>query len=51
MGIEIVYILGAALLVLALAWGANNYWRRRQGERIVGDRTAEQLFKRRDPDE
>jgi hypothetical protein len=45
MKFEIVYAAGAVLLLVALIWGANNYWRRRQGERKVGDATTERLYK------
>lgn len=46
MGIEILYALGAALLLAALVWGTMHYNNRRQGEQKVGDRTTENLYKR-----
>lgn len=45
MGLEVLYGVAALLLLAALAWGANRYRRRRQGEREVGDRTTERLYK------
>lgn len=46
MGFEVIYAIGAVLLLAALVFGANSYRRRRQGERKVGDRTTERLYKR-----
>jgi hypothetical protein len=46
MGIEIIYGLGAVLLLLALVWGANRYRARRQRERKVGDRATETMYRR-----
>jgi hypothetical protein len=37
MGFEVVYGIGAALLLAALIWGTMRYRNRRQGERKVGD--------------
>jgi hypothetical protein len=45
MGFELLYGLGAALLFAALVWGTLQYRRRRQGERKVGDRTTERLYR------
>ncbi len=44
MGIEILYMIGAVLLLGGLIWGANRYRSRRQGERMVGDRKTRALY-------
>jgi len=46
MGIEILYGLGALLLLIALVWGASRYRSRRQGERGVGDRATDAMYRR-----
>jgi len=46
MGIEILYGLGAFVLLIALAWGVNRYRSRHQGERVVGDRATDTLYRR-----
>jgi hypothetical protein len=46
MGLEILYGIGAVLLLVALVWGANRYRNRRQGERKVGDQATDRLYKR-----
>jgi hypothetical protein len=52
MGLELLYGIGAALLLLALIWGTLNYRNRRQGERKVGDAATERMYKRSgDPEE
>jgi hypothetical protein len=45
MGIELVYALGAILLLGALVWGANHYRGRRRGEASVGDQKTRDLYK------
>lgn len=47
MGYEFVYFIGAALLLGGLAWGAATYRKRRQNERMPGDRKTEQLYEKR----
>jgi hypothetical protein len=44
MGIEILYAIGALLLLGALIWGANHYRNRRRGETMVGDRKTRELY-------
>ncbi len=50
MGVEIVYGIGAVLLLAALILGATRYRHRRQGEGQVGDATTERLYMKRDPE-
>jgi flagellar biogenesis protein FliO len=45
-GFEIVYGLGAALLLVALIWGTMRFRDRRRGERKVGDSATDRLYKR-----
>ena len=44
MGIEILYVVGAVLLLGGLIFGANHYRNRRQGERIAGDQKTRALY-------
>jgi hypothetical protein len=46
MGLEILYAIGALVLLVAFIWGANHYRNRRQGERTIGDDTTERLYRR-----
>jgi hypothetical protein len=46
MPFEILYGIGAALLLAALIWGTMRYRQRTPGEKIAGDRKAEQLFRK-----
>jgi hypothetical protein len=45
MGLEILYPLGALLLLGALIWGATQYRTRRRGEPMVGDQKTRDLYK------
>jgi hypothetical protein len=45
MGIELVYALGAVLLLGALVWGANHYSARQRGATKVGDQKTRDLYK------
>jgi hypothetical protein len=45
-GFEIVYGLGAALLMAGLIWGTIRYSSLRRGERKVGDATTDRLYKK-----
>lgn len=44
MGIELLYVVGAVLLLAGLIFGANQYRNRKQGERMVGDRKTRELY-------
>jgi hypothetical protein len=48
MGIELLYALGALLLLGALIWGANQYRTRRSGEPMVGDQKTRDLYREED---
>jgi hypothetical protein len=48
MGLEVLYAIGALLLVIALVWGANHYRARRRGERVIGDQKTRDLYKQED---
>jgi hypothetical protein len=50
MGIELIYLLGAAVLAVALLWGAFQYRKRRRGEPMVGDQKTRDLSRRDDVD-
>ncbi len=44
MGFELLYGIGALLLLAALIWGASHYRRRREAQH-VGDQTTERLYR------
>jgi len=45
MGLEIVYVLGAAALFAALSWGTIRYRQRSRREKAQGDQKARELFR------
>ena len=45
MGFELLYPLGALLLLGALIWGVNRYRTRRRGQPMVGDQKTRDLYK------
>jgi hypothetical protein len=46
MPFEVIYGIGAALLLTALIWGTMRYRQRTRGEKIAGDRKAAELFRK-----
>jgi len=44
MGLEIVYPIGAALLLVALIWGVTRYRQRTRAEKEAGDQKTRELY-------
>ena len=48
MGIEIVYIIGAAILLVALIWGANRWKQRTPAQKRAADNATRRLYDKQD---